>query len=82
MKTKIKYLLVLVLASFVFAGCASMHESKQCEYKTVRLNPGVQNFEAELNDAAKGGWKLFTIVPTEAAGLSGYSQYIFERSKH
>jgi hypothetical protein len=39
MKTKINYVLVLVLASFVFVGCASMHESKQWEYKTLQMVP-------------------------------------------
>ncbi len=82
----INSLLLLALAGFVFTGCATSHcgkcEMAQWEYKTVRLNPGDQNFEAELNEASKGGWKLFTIVPQEATGLAGYSQYIYEHPKY
>jgi outer membrane PBP1 activator LpoA protein len=83
MKTKIKYLLVLVLASFVFAGCTTTigsNEAKQWEYKTVRINLPDTDLQAQLNDAGKDGWKLLTIQ-TEQPN-PGYSEYIFERPIH
>ena len=81
MKTKIKYLLVLVLASFVFAGCCTMHSKKtmQWEYKSVRLSITDKDFDSNLNAAGNGGWKLLTI---QSEANVGYSEYIFERPKH
>jgi outer membrane biogenesis lipoprotein LolB len=78
MKTKIKYLLVLVLASFVFAGCCTMHrKAAQMEYKVVFLQDG--DADKQLNEFCKdGGWKLFTVVPKN--NLSG--EYILERPIH
>ncbi len=77
---KLKNLVVVGLASFVFIGCCTTDRvSKEWEYKTVRLNPMAQSFEAELNGASKGGWRLLTFVPTEAN--TGYGQYIFQRQK-
>ena len=82
MKTKLKNLVVVGVASFLLLGCSTMNRApKGWEYKAVRLIPTQQNFETELNAASNGGWKLLTVVPTEAAGLSGYSQYIFQRQK-
>jgi len=80
MKTKIKYLLVLVLVSFVFAGCASMHESKMWEYKTLRLVPGQGDCDAQLNQAGKDGWKLIFVVSEMPS--NGDSDYTFIRRKH
>jgi hypothetical protein len=83
MKTKIKYLLVLVLASFVFVGCATSHcgncKTAQWEYKIVHINSGIADayLQAQLNDAAKDGWKLLTIQTEQPS--PGYSEYIFER---
>jgi len=46
------------------------------EYKSVRLNTGTTTFEADLNAASKGGWKLITAPTTD-----GYNFYTFERKK-
>jgi hypothetical protein len=82
MKTNLRNLLVVGIASCLFTGCCTTQSVlKEWEYKTVRLNPATQNFEAELNAASRGGWRLFTVVPTEDKGLSGYSQYIFQRQR-
>ncbi|HEY4952217.1 MAG TPA: DUF4177 domain-containing protein [Verrucomicrobiae bacterium] len=84
MKTKIKYLMILVLASFVFAGCAThpcckmqSDKNQTWEYKTVKLDP---NNGAQLNEVSKDGWKLVSTVP---GGNSdpGYAYFIFERPK-
>lgn len=77
MKTELRKLVMVGLASFLLAGCCTtQHASKGWEYKAVRLNPMQQNFVAELNAASKGGWKLFTVVPTDSGG---YGQYIFQK---
>jgi hypothetical protein len=77
MKTEIKYLLVLGLASFVFVGCATNHcgncKMTQMEYKIEKL--GGLNLEAqetELNKVGKDGWKLVTVDD---------DTYVFERLK-
>jgi hypothetical protein len=80
MKTKIKYLLILVLASFVFAGCCTMHKTTEWEYKTVRILTTDTDLQAQLNNAGKDGWKLLTIQTEEPN--PGYSEYIFERPIH
>jgi ABC-type oligopeptide transport system substrate-binding subunit len=77
MKTKIKYLLVLVLASFVFAGCCTMHsKTKQMEYKVVFTD--FRDAENQLNKLGNDGWKLFNTIP----GSNDSVTYIFERPKH
>jgi hypothetical protein len=82
MKTTIKSLLVLILAGFVFIGCASRHggnpKKAQLEYKTVRLAASSNNFDQQLNEAAQEGWKLVTVMPE----ADGYAYYTFERAKH
>ncbi|HEY1718279.1 MAG TPA: DUF4177 domain-containing protein [Verrucomicrobiae bacterium] len=77
MKTKIKYLLVLVLASFVFAGCCTMHKSAQWEYKTVALSS--QGSDAELNSLGKDGWQLVSVT-LESNDQRAF--YYFKRPKH
>ena len=79
MKTKIKYLLILVLASFAFVGCCTMHsKAKQWEYKTARLAPDSTQFDQQLNDAVNGGWRVISVTPEP----NGYAYYILERPKH
>jgi hypothetical protein len=71
MKTKIKYLLVLVLASFVFVGCATSHCGKmaQWEYRTetFSLNVGLNTDldSGKLDKAATNGWEFVSATPTE-----------------
>jgi len=88
MKTKIKYLLVLVLASFVFAGCATTHETKKWEYTTVTSHP---NDVSELNNLGKDGWQLISVVPSSVDDNSNGDRrrhdlntviYIFKRPIH
>jgi hypothetical protein len=86
MKTKIKYLLVLVLASFVFAGCCTMHsKTAQWEYKIVSLADS-DNAQAKINELGKEGWMLVTVEPVSYQGgepASVYvSHYIFKRPIH
>jgi hypothetical protein len=84
MKTKIKYLLVLVLASFVFAGCTTTFngscKTKQWEYKSVNLCYQSSDFQAGLNKASQGGWRLIAIAPPQSVDGCN-AQYIFERPK-
>ena len=92
MKTKIKYLLVLVLASFVFAGCTTTFngnsEAKQWEYKIVRLADSDKP-EVQLNKLSQEGWILVAVEPVsfqnqDSTPQSGYvyiTNYIFKRSK-
>jgi outer membrane biogenesis lipoprotein LolB len=78
MKTKIKYLLVLVLASFVLAGCCTMHsKTKQMEYKVDWIKASDAN--TQLNEYGKDGWKLVSVI-LQQDGVS--AQYTFERPKH
>jgi len=87
MKTKINYLLILVLAGFVLTGCCSMkhcgsckmqpHNLPQWEYKTVSLIKDNAQLEAQINEASKGGWKLVAVSPQS----EGWSNFIFERPK-
>jgi hypothetical protein len=79
---QLKYLSVIGLASFLVSGCCTKHPSSlEWEYKVVRLSPTQQDFEAQLNVSAKGGWKLLTSVPAEGGANSGYNQYVFQRPK-
>jgi len=79
MKTKIKYLLVLVLASFVFAGCCTMHKTAQWEYKTTTLYPTGPSAESEINKLGKDGWQLVAVVD---ANSGSNAIYYFKRPKH
>jgi uncharacterized lipoprotein YajG len=84
MKTKIKYLLVLVLASFVFAGCCTMHKTAQWEYTTLQMVPLPSN-DKTLNGYGKDGWILVSITPLRADsqdGGVGECAYVFKRLKH
>jgi hypothetical protein len=54
-------------------------KSVEYEYKSVRLTPRATTFEADLNAASKGGWKLLTI--TQDAPDVSYNFYTFERLK-
>ena len=85
MKTTFKYLLVLVLAGFVFTGCATHQcckmqscKTAQWEYTTIVLQANIYDFEAKLNEAGKDGWKLHTVAPYDEARVN----CIFERPKH
>jgi hypothetical protein len=81
MRTKLKSIIVVGIASFLLVGCSTPHRaSREWEYKAVRLNPTTQNFEASLNAASKGGWQLLTVVTLEREG-PGYGQYIFHRQR-
>ena len=95
MKTTLKYLLVLVLASFVFVGCAMNHcgsgKMAQWEYKTVIwYNTNVD--QATLNEFGKDGWRLVSVSPcnaeTNPSNSTGNQHpgngllYTFERPKH
>jgi Domain of unknown function (DUF4177) len=94
MKTTFKYLLVLVLASFAFVGCAMNHcgkgqETQQFEYKVVIFqdNPEMASRNTEaLNSLGKEGWMLVTILPNRLdpnIPSNAYnSQYYFKRLKH
>jgi uncharacterized protein YcfL len=68
MKTKIKYL-VLVLVSFVFVGCCTTHKTEKWEYKQV-ISPSAEQVAEFGND----GWKLVTVTENNT--------YILERPKH
>ena len=84
MKTKIKYLLVLVLASFVFVGCCTMHsKTVQWEYKVESIQNNLES--AKLNELGKDGWMLVSVqryVPdSNNPNLNNFSQYFFKRQK-
>jgi hypothetical protein len=90
MKSKIKYLLVLVLASFVFAGCETAHESKAWEYKSVYSN-NTDADKTKLNGLGKEGWQLVSVVPASVNDSSNgdlhshdlnTALYIFKRPLH
>jgi hypothetical protein len=72
MKTKIEYLLILVLASFVFVGCTTTigrsREAKQWEYMQF-TNPSTD----QLNSLGKDGWKMVAVEN---------GTFYFERPKH
>ncbi len=89
MKMTIKYFLVLVLASFVLAGCCTMHNKIVWEYRSVDMDP--DKSEQTLNDMSKEGWTLVSVVPDTAhqindangqGNISYYCAYIFKRPKH
>jgi hypothetical protein len=66
MKTKINYLLVLVLAGFVLSGCCSMKQCEsgkvqQWEYKVYVGDP--QTSDLILNGFGKDGWALVSTIP-------------------
>jgi hypothetical protein len=92
MRTKIKCLMILVLASLVFAGCCTMHsKTAQWEYKTVKFPFEVssnmsksefQDYEDQLNQLGKEGWKLVTVNVQTSSGTSLESYYVFERPRH
>jgi len=77
MKMIIKYFFILVLASFVFAGCCTTHKKAATwEYKIVKLHAlKFEDQQVELDEISKDGWKLLTID-------QGDETYIFERPKH
>ncbi|HEY2328500.1 MAG TPA: hypothetical protein VGI63_01665 [Verrucomicrobiae bacterium] len=86
MKTKIKYLLVLVLTSFVFAGCATSHcgncKTAQWEYKVETLQSGFE--VGKLNELGKDGWILVAIhngTPSNQGKNDSFDQYVFKRLK-
>jgi hypothetical protein len=81
MKTKIKYLLVLVLASFVFAGCCTMHKTAQWEYKSETLYLKANLDPDALNKAATDGWQFVsaTAIPNDP---NQGAVVVFKRLKH
>jgi len=84
MKTKIKYLLVLVLASFVFVGCVTHRCCKmqpQWEYKTETLYLKASLNQEALNKAAADGWEFVsaTAIPNDP---NEGAIAIFKRLKH
>jgi len=98
MKTTFKYLLVLILASFVFVGCCTTrNETVQWEYKVVVLRSESPK-ESDLNKLGKEGWILVSVTPlsTEASIVSPSNsssegsthtsllkaEYILKRPKH
>ena len=82
MITPLKSLIAVDLTSFLLLGCSTTHRAaREWEYKVVRLNPAQQDFEAQLNATANGGWRLLTTVPADGGANSGYSQYVDQRPK-
>ena len=73
MKTKINYLLILVLAGFVLTGCCSMKQCGSCkaqqwEYKTIYLRSDGNGHmvEDKLNTIGKDGWSLVSVVDSSS----------------
>ena len=87
LKTRIKYLLVLVLAGFVFVGCTTTNNGdskvKHWEYKVAYLNVGDQiEIDAELKKLGNDGWNLVSITPIYFSQSNvSQSQYTFKRPK-
>ena len=86
MKTKINYLLILVLAGFVLTGCCSMKQCGSCkaqqwEYKTIYLRSDGNGHmvEDKLNTIGKDGWSLVSISPTSSQEDGGH--FYFKRPK-
>jgi hypothetical protein len=84
MKMTLKYLLVPVLASFVFVGCCTTHgKAAKWEYTSVDYgNADIGNVNAALNNSAAAGWTLVAAVPIKSANGADETRYIFKRPKH
>ena len=84
MKMTFRYLLVPVLASFVFVGCCTIHKkTAQWEYTSVDYgNADIGNVNAALNNSAADGWTLVAAVPIKSANGEDEIRYIFKRPKH
>ncbi len=84
MKMTFRYLLVPVLASFVFVGCCTTHhKTAQWEYTSVDYgNADIGNVNAALNHSAADGWTLVAAVPIKSANGEDEIRYIFKRPKH
>ena len=87
MQTKAKYL-VLVLASFVLAGCATCHSGsrkvvQQWEYSAVDFsNRDIGTVNTALNNLANVVWALVSAVPVKCPNGEEETRYIFKRPKH
>jgi hypothetical protein len=91
MKTKINFLLILVLAGFVLAGCSSMNHCGSCktqqwEYKleVISNQYGISDHDsAKLNQLGQQGWILVSTIPISvtSSGEVSESQFIFRRPK-
>ena len=82
MKTKIKYLLVLVIASFVFVGCCTTHsKTTQWEYAIVTWN--ATDSSTEFDKLGKEGWILVAVVNADPnPGQFTLRSFYFKRPKH
>jgi hypothetical protein len=82
MKTTLKYLLLLFLASFVSVGCCTTHsKTAKWEYKTQTLYLAANLDPADLNKAATDGWEFVsaTAIPNDP---NQGAVVVFKRLKH